>query len=218
MQFLPPEIDAYAHDHTRPRPALFDELRDYTQANVESPQMQVGRVEGGLLKMLAALIGARRVVEVGTYTGYSALCIAEALPDEGRVITCDRSETFTAVARQFWAKSPHGAKIELRLGDAMDTLAALEREAPESFDMAFLDADKVRYPTYYELLLKLLRPGGLLVVDNVLWSGRVVAPETEASKGIAALNDRVLGDDRVENVLLPVRDGINLVRKRPLGA
>lgn len=210
MRFLPPEIDTYVHDHTGPRPALFDELRDYTHEHAESPQMQVGRVEGSLLKILAALSGARRVLEIGTYTGYSALCLAEGLPEDGRVITCDRSEEFTAVAKQFWAKSPHGHKIELRLGDALDTIRALD---DEPFDMAFLDADKSRYPVYYDEVIPRLAPGGLLVVDNVLWSGRVVAPDTEAAEGIAALNERVLADERVENVLLPLRDGINLVRK-----
>lgn len=213
MKFLPPEIEAYAHDHTRPRPALFDELRDYTFEHAELPQMQVGRIEGALLKMLAALVGARRVLEIGTYTGYSALCLAEALPDDGRVITCDRSEEFTAIARRFWDRSPHGNKIELRLGDGLETVKSLASGEP--FDMVFLDADKVRYPDYYDAIIPILNVGGLLVVDNVLWSGQVLAPESDASKAIAALNERVLGDDRVDNVLLPVRDGVNLVRKRP---
>ena len=213
MKFLPPEIEAYAHDHTRPRPALFDELRDYTFEHAELPQMQVGRIEGALLKMLAALVGARRVLEIGTYTGYSALCLAEALPDDGRVITCDRSEEFTAIARRFWDRSPHGNKIELRLGDGLETVKSLASGEP--FDMVFLDADKVRYPDYYDAIIPILNVGGLLVVDNVLWSGQVLAPESDASKAFAALNERVLGDDRVDNVLLPVRDGVNLVRKRP---
>lgn len=213
MKFLPPEIEAYAHDHTRPRPALFDALRDYTHEHAESPQMQVGRIEGALLKMLASLLGARRVLEIGTYTGYSALCLAEALPDGGKVVTCDRSEEFTAIARRFWDQSPHGPKIELRLGDGLETVRSLASGEP--FDMAFLDADKVRYPDYYEAIVPILNVGGLLVVDNVLWSGAVLTPESDAAKGIAALNERILGDDRVENVLLPVRDGINLVRKRP---
>ena len=129
------------------------------------------------------------------------------------MITCDRSEEFTAVARQFWAKSSHGSKIELRLGDGLQTVRSLADTEP--FDMAFLDADKVRYPDYYEAIVPMLRPGGLLVVDNVLWSGRVLEPESDASKAIASLNERVLDDDRVDNVLLPIRDGINLVQKRP---
>ncbi len=207
--FTTPEIDAYAFEHTQPRPPLFDELRAYTYDNVPSPQMQVGRVEGTLLKLLAALSGARQILEIGTYTGYSALCMAEALPDDGRLITCDRDEKVTEVARRFFDKSPHGHKIEIRLGDALDTVRAL----PGPFDMAFLDADKARYPDYYEELIPRLRGGGVLVIDNVLWSGEVLAPESDDARGIAAVNARALADARVENVLLPVRDGVMIVRK-----
>lgn len=207
--FTTPEIDQYAFEHTQPRPPLFDELRAYTYDNVPSPQMQVGRVEGTLLKVLAALCAARRIVEIGTYTGYSALCMAEALPDDGLLITCDKNEHVTEVARRFFDKSPHGHKIEIRVGDALDTLRALEGP----FDMAFLDADKARYPDYYEELVARLRPGGLLVIDNVLWSGDVLSPESDDARGIAAVNDKALADPRVENVLLPVRDGVMLVRK-----
>lgn len=208
--FLPDDIEQYVHDHTRARPALFDELRQYTRNHVEMPQMQVGRVEGALLKMLVGLLAAHRVLEIGCYTGYSALCMAEALPDDGELITCDRSETFTAVAKQFWAKSPHGHKIILKLGDAMETISALQGP----FDMVFMDADKARYPQYYDALIPKLRSGGLYVVDNVLWSGGVLDPQTDDARGIAALNDKVQHDGRVENVMLPVRDGIMLARKR----
>ncbi|HHH11956.1 MAG TPA: methyltransferase domain-containing protein, partial [Sorangium sp.] len=202
--FLPQPIAQYVFEHTRARPAIFDELRDYTLANVEMPQMQVGRVEGALLKMLAALVGARRVLEIGCYTGYSALCLAEALPDDGEVITCDRSEAFTAVAKRFWDKSPHGHKITLKLGDALDTVNALAGP----FDMVFMDADKARYPQYYDAVIPKLRQGGLCVVDNVLWSGGVLDPQTDDARAIAALNDKVQRDERVENVMLGVRDGI----------
>ena len=208
--FVPAEIDGYARDHTQPRPPLFDELRAYTLEHVPGSQMQVGLVEGTLLKMLAALLGARRILEVGTYTGYSALCMAEALPETGELITCDRSEEFTSVARRFFAQSPHGHKISLRLGDALDTVRGFDSQP---FDMAFLDADKARYPDYYEEIVPRLRAGGLLVVDNVLWSGEVLEPETDDARGIAELNTRTREDDRVENVLLPVRDGVMLVRK-----
>lgn len=208
--FVPEEIDSYAHAHTNPRPALFEDLRAHTQANVPYPQMQVGRVEGTLLKTLAALCGAKRILEVGTYTGYSALCMAEALPDDGVLITCDRSEEYTAVAREYFAKSPHGNKIEIRIGDALDTVRALD-DTP--FDMAFVDADKARYPTYYDEIIPRLRVGGLLVIDNVLWSGAVLDPKSDDDKGIAEVNAKVTADDRVENVLLTVRDGVMLVRK-----
>jgi predicted O-methyltransferase YrrM len=209
-QFLPPEIEAYAHDHTRARPPLFDELRDYTQAKVPFPQMQVGRVEGTLLKLLASLLGARRILELGTYTGYSALCMAEAVPDDGEVITCDRSEEFTAVARSFWERSPHGHKIRLLLGDALDSIRSLD---DRPLDMAFVDADKTRYPTYYEEIVPRLRPGGLLVVDNVLWNGDVLDPKDDDARAIATVNERANVDPRVENLMLAVRDGVLLVRK-----
>jgi caffeoyl-CoA O-methyltransferase len=210
MNFIDPALDQYAHDHTRARPALFDELREHTYANVALPQMQVGRVEGTLLKTLAALIGARRILEIGTFTGYSALCMAEALPDDGKLLSCDRSEEFTAVAHRFFAKSPHGHKIEILIGDALDTVKSLPADP---IDMAFLDADKARYPDYYEAIVPRLRKNGLLVIDNVLWSGAVLDPQTDDARGIAAVNDRAQADERVENVLLPVRDGIMIVRK-----
>ena len=209
--FVPEDIESYARDHTRSRGALFDELREYTYRHVPSPQMQVGRIEGTLLMLLAKLLGARRILELGTYTGYSTLCMAEALPDDGELITCDVSEEFTSVARSFFAKSPHGKKIRLMLGDALTTLKNLEAQP---FDMAFVDADKARYPAYYEAILPRLRPGGLFVADNTLWSGDVLAPKSEDARGIAAFNDRVQNDDRVENVLLTVRDGVMLARKR----
>jgi caffeoyl-CoA O-methyltransferase len=211
MHLVSAPLEQYAHDHTKPRGDVFDELRDYTQAHVEWPQMQVGRVEGALLQMLAAISGARRILEIGTYTGYSALCMAQALPSDGKVVTCDKSEEFTAVARRFWAASPHGAKIDLRLGDALDTLRALPQDEP--FDMAFIDADKVRYVDYYEEIVPLLRPGGLVCLDNVLWSGEVLDPQSDDARGIVAVNDRVQADPRVDNVLLPVRDGVMIARK-----
>ncbi len=211
--FVPDDIERYAHDHTEARGTLFDSLREHTRAHVPYPQMQVGKVEGTLLKLLAAMLDAKRILEVGTYTGYSALCMAEALPDHGVLITCDRSEEFTSVARTFWAKSPHGRKIELRLGDAMETIDALD-DTP--FDMAFLDADKARYPDYYDRIVPRLRPGGLLVIDNVLWSGEVLDPKSDDARGIAAVNRQATDDPRVENVMLTVRDGVMLVRKRAL--
>ncbi len=211
IPIVPPEIEAYAHDHTSPRPALFDELRERTYASMASPHMQVGRVEGTLLKMLCALAGARRVLEVGTFTGYSALCMAEALPEDGEVVTCDIDPGAVEIARSFFARSPHGHKIRVCLGDALETIRALPLEPP--FDVVFLDADKERYPDYYELALPRLRRGGLLIADNTLWSGRVLSPSADTDRGIAAFNARVTADPRVENVLLSVRDGVMLARK-----
>jgi caffeoyl-CoA O-methyltransferase len=210
---LSPDLERYVHDHTRPRPALLDALREHTFAFVDDPQMQVGRVEGTLLKLLVALMGARRVIEIGTYTGYSALCMAEGLPDDGELLTLDRDPVATRVARDFFDQSPHGRKIRVVLGDALESLQALPQSP--SFDMAFLDADKERYLDYYEELLPRLRPGGLLVADNTLWSGRVLDPKAASDRAIAAFNARLTGDPRVENVLVPVRDGLMLARKLP---
>lgn len=211
MIIVPKEIEQYAQDHTSPRPSLFDELRERTYASMDSPHMQVGRVEGALLKLLCSLVGARRVLEVGTFTGYSALCMAEALPDDGELVTCDLDPRAVAVAQSFFDRSPHGRKIQARLGDAMLTIGALPPEP--LLDLVFLDADKERYPEYYELLLPRIRAGGLLIADNTLWSGKVLAPSAATDRAIVRFNAIVAEDPRVENVLLSVRDGIMIARK-----
>jgi caffeoyl-CoA O-methyltransferase len=207
--FVPDAIESYAHDHTRPRPQLFDELASFTKANVPWPQMQVGRVEGSLLKLLAALAGARRILEIGTYTGYSAMCLAEALPEGGELVTCEIDQAIADIARSFVDCSPHAAKIRIAVGDGLETVRGLAGP----FDMAFIDADKARYLDYYEAILPILRPGGLIAADNVLWSGEVLDPNSEDGVGLARFNDHVTGDPRVENVFLTVRDGLMLIRK-----
>ncbi len=206
-----PELEEYVHAHTQEQEPLFDEMREYTYAHMASPQMQVGRVEGMLLRTLASLIGARRILEIGTFTGYSALSMASALPDAGVLMTCDIDPEAAKVARSFFDRSAHGHKIEIRLGPALDTLKSLGDTEP--FDMAFIDADKENYLAYYEEVLPLLRRNGLIVIDNTLWSGRVLNPSHETDHAIAALNAHIKGDRRVENVLLSVRDGMMLARK-----
>ncbi|MFP6686854.1 MAG: class I SAM-dependent methyltransferase [Polyangiaceae bacterium] len=210
--FVEDSIERYAHDLTQSFGALHDELREYTLAHVPLPQMQVGRVEGRLLKMLASLCGARRILEVGTYTGYSSLCMAEALPEDGEIITCDHDEAVAKIARSFFDRSSHGHKIRIKLGDGLETIRALDTSP---FDMAFLDADKSRYPLYYDEIVPRLRPGGLLVIDNVLWSGEVLDPKTDDARGIVEVGRRVHDDPRVENLLITVRDGVLLARKLP---
>ncbi len=206
-----PELEAYIEEHTQPRPDVFDELRTVTYASMQSPHMQVGRVEGTFLEMLCRMLGARRVLEIGTFTGYSALCMAKALPDDGELITLDRDPDATRIAQSFFDRVQYGKKIRIVLGDALDSVRALPRS--KLFDVVFLDADKERYPDYYELVLPLLRAGGLLVADNTLWSGRVLEPSAATDLGITRFNDLVTADPRVQNVLLSVRDGMMLARK-----
>lgn len=211
LTIVSPELEEYVHAHTQSQDALFDEMREYTYAHMQSPQMQVGRVEGMLLKTLASLIGAKRILEIGTFTGYSALSMAYALPEDGVLITCDIDPEAARVARTFFDRSPHGHKIEIRVGPALETLKSMSDV--ESFDLVFIDADKENYLAYYEAVLPRLRRNGLIVVDNTLWSGRVLNPSAASDHAIAALNAHIRSDRRVENVLLSVRDGMMLARK-----
>jgi caffeoyl-CoA O-methyltransferase len=172
--------------------------------------MQVGRIEGTFLELLVRLSGARRALEIGMFTGYSGLMIASGLPEDGTLTTCDVDPKAEAVARRFFARSPHGRKIAIRMGPALDTIATLL----PYIDFVFLDADKGNYSRYYEAVLPLMPSGGLLVADNVLWSGKVLDPKEDTDRAIASFNERVLHDPRVEKVMLTVRDGITLVRKR----
>ena len=179
--------------------------------------MQIGPDEGALLALLVRLIGAKRTIEVGTFTGYSALSVAQALPEGGKVIACDVSEEWTAVARRYWREAGLADRIELRLGPAAETLKALlEAGGAGSFDFAFIDADKSGYDAYYELCLRLIRPNGLIAVDNVLWSGAVVESKKRDADTAAlrALNLKIRDDARVDAALLTVGDGLMLVRKR----
>jgi caffeoyl-CoA O-methyltransferase len=155
------------------------------------------------------MTGARRILEIGTFTGYSALLWAEALPRDGKVITCDIDPETTAIAKRYFAESPHGHKIEVKLGPALDSLKLISGP----FDLCFIDADKESYPKYYEACMERLRPGGVIVIDNMLRSGEVLNPNSPESTAIDALNKRIRKDTRVENVLLPVRDGIMLALK-----
>jgi caffeoyl-CoA O-methyltransferase len=210
LALVPEEIERYAETHTEPVDPLLEELREETYAKTSDPQMQVGRVEGTLLKLLVRLSGARTVLEIGMFTGYSALMMAEGLPEDGRLTTCDVDPEAEAIARRFFARSPHGRKITVRMGPALETIRTL---APP-IDFVFIDADKENYPNYYAAVLPLLPSGGLIVADNVLWSGKVLDPMEKTDRAIARFNDVVAADDRVEKVLLTVRDGLLLIRKR----
>jgi caffeoyl-CoA O-methyltransferase len=213
LTIIPEALAQYVESHSAPAPPLLVRLRDETLATLELPQMQVGPVEGALLKMLVQLSGARQVLEVGTFSGYSALSMASGLPDDGKLITCDIDPVATAMAQRFFDQSPHGSKIELRLGPAIETLRQLAATG-QRFDLAFLDADKLGYVDYYEAVLPMMPAGGLVVADNTLWSGAVLSPQDPSDHAIVRFNAHVTADDRVEHVLLSVRDGIMLARKR----
>ncbi len=208
-------LDSYCFAHTTAPSDTLRELTDYTRANVQHAQMQVGRVEGQLLGILVGMMNAKRVLEVGTFTGYSALAMAEALPDGARITTCDIDPVNTKIAQGAFDASPHGKKIELVIGDARKTIADLPAEP--TFDFVFIDADKGGYIDYYELAMPRLRDGGVIAADNTLWSGAVIDPKTPDDFAIVNFNAHVASDPRVTNVLLPVRDGIMLVRKTPGG-
>lgn len=209
--FINEAVEQFAHDHTKPESDLYLRLRDETYATMNSPQMQVGRIEGRFLKMLVRLTGARSILEIGMFTGYSALMMAEGLPDDGHLITCDVNPKAEAIAQRYFNESPNAHKIEIRMGPALDTIKSLSGP----IDMVFIDADKTNYSNYYEAVMPLVRDGGLIVADNVLWSGRVLDPKSEDDHAIVAFDKLVQSDPRVENVCLTVRDGMMLAWKRP---
>jgi caffeoyl-CoA O-methyltransferase len=210
MTFIDEAVEQFAHDHTTPESDLFMRLRDETFAKMSMPQMQVGRIEGMFLKMLVRLAGARSILEIGMFTGYSALMMAEGLPSDGRLITCDVDPKAEEIARRYFAQSPHGKRIEIRMGPALDTIKTLQGP----IDMVFIDADKENYVNYWDACIPLVKPGGLIVADNVLWSGRVVNPPDDLTKQIVKFDQRVQADPRVENVCLTVRDGMMLAWKK----
>lgn len=204
------QIEAYAEARTTPVPELLRELAAETQATMRVPQMLTGTIEGRLLELLVYAAGARRVLEIGTFTGYSALSMAAALPADGHIDTLDVEARHAAVAQRYFDRSPHGSKITLHLGPALETIGKLDGE----FDFVFIDADKGNYDNYFEAVLPRLAPGGLIAIDNTLWSGRVLDPPDDDSRAIAALNDKLAADQRVVCVQLTIRDGVTLVRRR----
>lgn len=210
LTFLPDGIEAYAEHHTSALPPLLAQLVAETERKMGvRARMLSGHLEGTLLQILIAATRAKRVLEIGTFTGFSALMMAAALPDDGRIITCDVDADAIAFARGFFDRSPHGRKIDVRQGPALETLKTLE----PGFDFAFIDADKGNYLHYYEAALPLLAPGGLIAVDNTLWNGTVLDPKDDDGKAIAAFNAHVQADARVQNVILTVRDGLTLIRR-----
>ena len=212
MDFLPSDISTYAETYTSPESALLYQLNRNTRAHVMAPRMLSGHSQGRFLSMISWMIRPRRILEIGTYTGYSALCLAEGLTDDGRIITIDHNEELEAFARSYWQRSPLNNKIDFRLGLAADILPLLD----DTFDLVFIDADKRNNSLYFDLIFDKVRSGGFILADNVLWSGKVVEPAKPTDLdtiAVQAFNQKVQDDSRVENVLLPVRDGIMVMRK-----
>jgi caffeoyl-CoA O-methyltransferase len=213
MDIVDPAINDYLLAHSEQADGVLRELAEETRrATGGAAGMQISHDEGELLTMLVRLVGARQAVEVGTFTGYSSICIARGLPADGHLLCCDVSEEWTSIARQYWKQTGVEDKIELRIGPALDTLAALPQD--RFIDFAFIDADKTGYPAYFEEIVTRVRPGGVIVLDNMLRDGRVLDPTDDSDRTIASLNDELVADDRVDVVLLPVRDGVSLARVR----
>lgn len=212
------ELNDYLQSVSLREPAVFRRLREET-AQLETAGMQVAPEQGQLMALLLRLMGARRGIEVGVFTGYSALWLARALPEDGLLVACDVSEEWTAVARRYWREAGLDGRIDLHLRPAVETLdELLDQGGAGSFDFAFIDADKESYGLYYERCLKLMRPGGLIAVDNVLWSGQVIEPnaQDEETRAIRALNELLRDDERIELAMLTVADGLTLAVKRDL--
>lgn len=209
-----PELLAYVRRIGLREPDVLRRLREET-ALLPMSNMQIAPEQGALLSLLVQLIGARRTLEVGTFTGYSSTWVALALPDDGRIVCCDVSREWTDVAQRYWADAGVAGKISLRLAPAGETLESLLADGEAgSFDFAFIDANKRDYPVYYEACLRLVRRGGLIMLDNTLRAGRVLEPQDEDDRAMAALNEQIATDERVEHVMLPMIDGLTLVLVR----
>ncbi|MEQ9262350.1 MAG: O-methyltransferase [Owenweeksia sp.] len=213
MEFLPEKLEQYVEDHTTPESEVLQELNRETWSKVLQPRMLSGHLQGRVLSMLSKMIQPKRILEIGTYTGYSALCLAEGLQEEGKLHTIDINEELEDMVNSYIEKAGYSDRIQMHVGDATQIIPALN----ESWDIVFIDADKENYSNYFDLTIDHLRPGGYIIADNVLWSGKVIQkvdPKDEETQALMAFNEKVLKDDRVENALFPVRDGLMVCRKR----
>lgn len=213
---LSPALQNYLRAHSVKEHPLLTELREETTRTLEAAPMQISPEQGQFFQFLLTLIQAKKALEIGTFTGYSAICMALALPEDGHVTCCDISRDWTRIAEKYWAKMGLSQKITLHLGPALNTLDTLiNNHEANTYDFAFIDADKPNYPRYYEKCLTLVRPGGLIAIDNVLWGGEVINPDNknENTAAIRTLNDTVYHDNRVTQCMIPIGDGLTLVRK-----
>jgi caffeoyl-CoA O-methyltransferase len=210
MNFLDPNLEAYVAKHSEQEPELLQKLARETHLKVLQPRMLSGAYQGRLLAVLSKLTSPKRILEIGTYTGYSALCLAEGLKADGQIDTIDKDEELTDMQRSYFDASGFGKQIFQHLGNAAEIIPAIEG----TFDFVFIDADKEQYPLYFDLIVDRVRSGGLIIADNVLWSGKVMESAVdEATQSLQVFNKKVADDKRVETVILPVRDGLTLLRK-----
>jgi len=211
MDIVAKEAEEYAANHTTPMSALLEEVEHFTLTRTPYPSMLTGRVEGRFVQLVAQLSGARHIVEIGTFTGYSALAMAEVLPHDGEILTMEHNPHYAKIAQDFFDRSSSGLKIRLRIGEALEILKTL----PDAkTDLVFIDADKQNYSAYYRESMRILRNGGLILADNALWYGRIFDPKDDESRAMADFNELVKADNRAEKLFLTIRDGIYLIRKR----
>jgi caffeoyl-CoA O-methyltransferase len=212
MNFISPELEHYVGSHTSPESELLARINRETHLEVLQPRMLSGHLQGRVLSLLSRLLQPKRILEIGTYTGYSALCLAEGLAVDGKLITLDVNEELQARVQSYFNDSAYKNQIEYHIGDAMELIPTL----PEMWDLVFIDADKKNYLNYYELVIERMNPGGIILADNILWSGKVIDPSAtdRETEMLRRYNEVIHADDRVENILLPIRDGIMVARKK----
>jgi caffeoyl-CoA O-methyltransferase len=211
MEKVSREAENYAAEHTTPMSPLLEEIESYTLNSTDYPSMLTGRVEGRFLQLVVSLTSAKDIIDIGTFTGYSALAMAEVLAPVGKILTIEHNPDNARIAQKYFDRSPHGKKISLEQGEAINILKTLPDGAT---DLVFIDADKINYRSYYHESIRILRAGGFILADNALWYGKVFDPKDEDSKAMAEFNKEVQADDRVEKLFLTLRDGIYLIRKR----
>ena len=212
MNFISPELAHYAGIHTSPESELLARINRETHLEVLQPRMLSGHLQGRLLSLLSSLLKPKRILEIGTYTGYSALCLAEGLPNDGKLITIDVNEELQARVQGYFNDSSYKGQIEYHIGDATELIPTLS----DTWDLVFIDADKKNYLNYYDLVIERMNPGGIILADNILWSGKVIDESAQDRETVLLrqYNERIHADERVENILLPIRDGIMVARKK----
>jgi caffeoyl-CoA O-methyltransferase len=211
LEFFPPELSEYIANHSSPEPELLRELDRETHAKILMPRMLSGHFQGRLLSIISKLLTPQRILEIGTYTGYSAICLAEGLSDKGKLITLDINDELRSMVERYVNKAGLENKIEILNGDACKIIPTLT----DLFDLVFIDADKINYSVYYDLVFDKVKPGGIILADNVLWSGKVIESNPDKdTQAIIEFNKKVMDDIRTEKIILPVRDGITLIRKK----